>query len=287
MGEEMKCEIYKIGEFCFQLQYPADIRIPDRFQLFQTETGSPEYYYSIICSDKLPQFQKEVIASRCDLCVMQSNEGDDKEIRMIGVKGTPGFYASYQEISENRAEIILRKEEKESLSFDPIFTSLLALERRMIQKNSLILHCSYLRNREQAILFSGPSGIGKSTQAGLWEKYRNAEVLNGDRALLRKSDGKWLACGWPVCGSSEICINENTPIRAIVLLDQNGHNQPRLLSPVQAFTQLYNQITVNRWNKEAQEHAMNLLERIISEIPVFYYPCDISEDAVLHLERAL
>ena len=39
------------------------------------------------------------------------------------------------------------------------------------------------------ILFSGPSGIGKSTQAALWQRYAGAEIVNGDRALVRPDTG--------------------------------------------------------------------------------------------------
>ncbi|WP_370839368.1 hypothetical protein [Intestinibacter bartlettii] len=38
-----------------------------------------------------------------------------------------------------------------------------------------------LIGKDKGILFSAPSGTGKSTQADLWEKYENAEIINGDR----------------------------------------------------------------------------------------------------------
>ena len=51
----------------------------------------------------------------------------------------------------------------------------------MLAKDAMVLHCSVLKVKSGVILFSGPSGIGKSTQAGLWTKYRKARVINGDR----------------------------------------------------------------------------------------------------------
>ena len=79
------------------------------------------------------------------------------------------------------------------------------------------------------ILFSGPSGIGKSTQAGLWTKYRKARVINGDRTLLKKENGRWMSLGWPICGSSEICYNEAYPVKAVIFLgqgnDQSDHSE--------------------------------------------------------------
>lgn len=51
----------------------------------------------------------------------------------------------------------------------------------------LVLHSAYIVTRQgEGILFSGPSGIGKSTQAALWQHYGAAQTVNGDRALVRK-----------------------------------------------------------------------------------------------------
>ena len=73
-------------------------------------------------------------------------------------------------------------------------------------------HGTYLRKVQDLPI------LGKSTQAGLWERYRGAKIVNGDRALLRKINGSWAACGWPVCGSSDICLLGDTPIHAIIML---------------------------------------------------------------------
>ena len=76
---------------------------------------------------------------------------------------------------------------------------LLGLETLLLKYDGLLLHSSFIRWRGEGILFSAPSGTGKSTQADLWVKYEDAEILNGDRAgtsLLRASmDGVRSAAG--------------------------------------------------------------------------------------------
>lgn len=55
----------------------------------------------------------------------------------------------------------------------------------LAERGMLVLHSSYvLRKEGDAILFSGASGIGKSTQAELWREFASARVINGDRALI-------------------------------------------------------------------------------------------------------
>ena len=225
-----------------------------------------------------------ILAKRQDLTVYETPFGEG---RLIGRKGEQDFYACYQEVSEHQAEVFVSFQNIVDLRFDTVFTSLFALERRMIERNSLILHCAYMEYQGKGILFSAPSEIGKSTQASLWEKYRGSHTINGDRALLRKIKGKWTACGWPVCGSSEICSLGDTPIYAIVMLKQGEKNQAVPLSPFQAFAQLYPQITINQWNREFVQKAISGIEDLIAQVPVWQLTCDISEEAVNCLENAL
>ena len=56
---------------------------------------------------------------------------------------------------------------------------------------------------------------------------------------------------------------------------------------MRAFIGLYSQVTINRWNREENEKAMNLLESLIGSVPVYHLGCDISEGAVRCLEDAL
>lgn len=139
----------------------------------------------------------------------------------------------------------------------------------------------------EAILFSAPSETGKSTQAALWEQYRGARVVNGDRSLLMRENGKRYAHGWPICGSSEICHNEGYPIRAIVMLYQAKENVIRKLKGAEAVKKVVSQMMINTWNKEFVIVAMDLVQQLVTEVPVYELGCNISEDAVKCLESVL
>ena len=160
-------------------------------------------------------------------------------------------------------------------------------EHAITRRGGIVLHASFVNAGGRAILFTAPSGTGKSTQADLWETYRGTRTANGDRCLLRREKGIWRAEGWPVCGSSGICHVERHPIRAIVMLSQAPENQIQRLSQGNAFSQVYSQITVNRWAKRSVVQAMDLIEDLTKEIPVYHLACNISEQAVACLERAL
>lgn len=277
-----KC--FQIGDFCFGVQFQDRMPVPGNFLQFETEQGEPEYFYRLNLTDKITKPVGEKIAERSDLSVYQTSAGEN---RLIGLMGVKEPYACYQERSEQTAEVCASISARNILLCDPAFVSLFALERRMIRQESLILHCAYMEHQGKAILFSAPSGTGKSTQAVLWERYRGSHTVNGDRALLKKIDGRWTACGWPVCGSSKECNVINTPVCAIVMLKQGKTNQVERLSLFQAFTLLYSQITINQWNKAFVQQAISEIEDLISQVPVWQLTCDISENAVKCLETAL
>lgn len=281
--------IFQIGDFAFGLCCPAEITPPENFMKFECESDSFEYTYQIKVSNTLPDPEGKLIAQRPDLTVFrcETGQGESLECRLIGVKGNPEYYACYREVSENCAEVTLVGDRIAELHIDPMFTSLLALERRLVKKDSMILHCAYVEYQGEAILFSAPSETGKTTQANLWEKYRGSRTVNGDRSLLGKIDDRWTAQGWPVCGTSEVCNNEAVPIKAVVMLSQAKENRAERLSPGHAFPLLYSQITVNKWNTEDHIHTMDLIEDFLGSVPVLHLGCTISEEAVACLEDVL
>lgn len=276
-------KIFTIGALTFRLRCPDCVPIPENFRKFARE-GAPEYTYDVVVADSLPQLEGRILARREDLIVLTTPTG---EARYIGVKGHPEPYACYREISPTAAQVTLLASRVSSAAVDSGFVSLLALEKRMLEQDSLVLHTAFMVHRGQAILFSAPSGTGKSTQAGLWETYRGSRTVNGDRCLLRRENGSWRAEGWPVCGSSEICHAESHPIRAIVMLSQAPENRIHRLTPGNAFSQVYSQITVNRWAKGSVVRVMDLIEDLTKKIPVYHLACNISQDAVACLEQAL
>lgn len=292
-------KFFQIGAFRFLMESEEEISVPDNFLKFEIEisegilklpakesnvSDSSIYTYRLYLVDELDANIGKVITKRQDLVVFETDGGEG---RMLGINGIPEPYACIKEVSSMETEVSILRNQTYDFSLDTLFTSLFSLERRMIGLNSMILHCAYLNHEDRAILFSAPSGVGKSTQAGLWEKYRGSHTVNGDRARLYKKDDCWTAGSWPVCGSSEICNLEDLPIAAIVMLRQGKVNEVKRLSGMQAFKELFAQITTNRWNGEFVQKVIAQVEDLVRSVPVYCLTCDISEEAVAVLEAAL
>ena len=162
------------------------------------------------------------------------------------------------------------------------------LELLMTRLGVFSLHSSLVRRAEgDAILFTAPSGTGKSTQAGLWEQFAGAETLNGDRSMIRRVDGVWTAFGSPFAGTSGIYRNEHAPIRALVVLRQAPENTIRRLPLAEAFRAIYSESVLPRWHHDAHQRVISLVTEIVSEVPVYLLACTPDERAVTLLRNTL
>lgn len=163
----------------------------------------------------------------------------------------------------------------------------IGLEKLLLAKERLILHASCVETGFGGILFSGPSGIGKSTQGDLWCQTENAVLLNGDRPILGKDGGKWMAYGSPYAGSSHCHINRSTPVRALVMLRQAPDCSIRVLPAAQAFRRIMEQVTTNIWDASFVSAACALVAQFMEDIPVYELSATPDARAVQLLKETL
>lgn len=200
--------------------------------------------------------------------------------------------APYARVTRRPREGMVRCEYRRGmegeLRYSRNLCDLLELETLLLDWGGLLLHASFIRTKGgRGILFSAPSGTGKSTQAALWEQLEGAETLNGDRAgLTRERDG-WQAWGLPYAGSSGVYRNEGAPLAAIVLLRQAPENRVRRVSAPEAFSGLYPEFTIHRWDARFAEQAMDSILALLGEVPVFLLECRPDGGAVAALKAAL
>lgn len=156
----------------------------------------------------------------------------------------------------------------------------------LAERGMLVLHSSYvLRAEGDAILFSGASGIGKSTQAELWREFAAARVINGDRSLVDVDRG--MAHGIFYSGTSGICENHSAPIRAIVLPEQRAENRAFVPTHREAFMRLLNQCSYYPWDAESAALMTELVARLVGRVPIYRLDCRKDEGAVRALENEL
>lgn len=266
--------LYRIGHTEIEITAPLSMKSPRNLEKFRTgQAKRPDdevIHYQVEMTENLDEIKEDLLGKkmgrviyRDNLTVFQTSGG---ECRFINFLGMDWHYAVSSQEGVNQYHVWFVPEVAEMLDQDTVYLAAFSLEKQAIKDHSMILHSAYMCYEDTAVLFSAPSETGKSTQAGLWEKYRGT---------------------WPVCGSSEICNNKSYPVRAIVMLSQAKENRISRLKGLEALRKVMEQITINAWNSEFQIQAMDELEILLKEVPVYHLECDISEDAVRCLEDVL
>ena len=137
------------------------------------------------------------------------------------------------------------------------------------------------------IMFLGPSGIGKTTQAELWKQYADADILNGDMVFVRENEDGFYGYGSPWHGSSPYYMNARVRIRALVVLAQARENSLRKLSGFELMQGIMNQVFLPHWYPEAMDACLNTLDRLLTQAPVYHLACLPDETAVRILQDEL
>ena len=154
-------------------------------------------------------------------------------------------------------------------------------------RNAIEMHSSLVDINGKGIMFLGPSGIGKTTQAELWMKYRKAKIINGDMVFVKQEAERFLGCGSPWHGSSPYCLNKQVPLSALVVLKQSNENSIRCLSGFEMVSSVMNSVFFPTWYEEGHEAVCKTLDTLLNLVPVYELSCRPDEDAVCLTEKAI
>lgn len=169
-----------------------------------------------------------------------------------------------------------------------LFLLLLQVFRIQAVKNHMIqFHSSLINYQGHGLMFLGPSGIGKTTQAELWNQYRNALIINGDIVFVQETEESFLGWGTPWHGSSPYCENTNVPVEALIILKQAQENSIRKLEGFEKVTAVSNSVFYPRWLENGMELCLETLDHLLSKIPVYELSCRPDEEAVELTEKTI
>ena len=159
-------------------------------------------------------------------------------------------------------------------------------ENILLHENKLMLHASYVETPFGGIAFSGPSGIGKSTQGNLWFAHGKGRLINGDKLVLSK-ETEWNGYGSPYAGSSGCYVNDFCKLRTLMFLAQGESCSLRKLDVAESFKRIYAGLTLNRWDADSVEKACNLAYQLAKDIPAYEFVCTPDKKAVEFLIEKL
>lgn len=164
-----------------------------------------------------------------------------------------------------------------------------AFSNRLASLGGLVMHGSAIAFDGKGIVFSAPSGTGKSTHAGLWKQYYGERVvhINDDKPALRFDGGTPEIYGTPWSGKTDINRNISAPLHAIVFLQQAPENRLTPLSVPDAMMHIHRETVRPFYDEALSMKVLETTEKLISSVPVFLLECTISRDAVELVKTAM
>lgn len=283
----MKERYYQFAGIEIAISMPEDRIYEREYRLspFRVPEVTKPHRYQFDLIDSLPEPQGPCIAMQGGYRVYQEGNCRVRYIGSVQKTWKNAYICARHEGKDHR--ILLKASEYPGRIGTHTVLDSLEAEHLIVQNGGVIFHCSYIDRNGKAVLFTAPSETGKSTQAELWNQFRGAQIINGDRAAVRVVDGNVIAEGIPFAGSSQYCENRSLPVEAIVYLGQAPVTTIRKLRGYEAFSRIWEGISVNTWDRKDLELASDTVKYIAETVPVYHMPCTPDEDAVIVLEQEL
>lgn len=151
---------------------------------------------------------------------------------------------------------------------------------RALDYGRLLLHGSAFAFDGEGVLFTAPSGVGKSTHAAFWREVYGDRitVINDDKPLLTVTDGGVLISGTPWDGKHRRSSNVTVPLRSIVLLGRGDQNELRQITPSRAYPYLLGQ-TYRPSDPGRLARTLSLLDGALSQLSLYIMRATLSPDA--------
>lgn len=163
-------------------------------------------------------------------------------------------------------------------------------DRELIRYQGFVLHSSAIAYRNQAVLFSAASGVGKSTHTRLWQKCFGRDavpIINDDRPALRLFGNSFFVYGTPFSGNSDENRNLKVPLHAVVFLEQSEHNVMKKLTAKEALPYFLYNLPQYSKHPERMDTLLTLLDVLLKVTPVYLLSCNTDESAAALAEQTL
>lgn len=168
--------------------------------------------------------------------------------------------------------------------YSPQYLETLAALRKiadfMPEKDCFLMHGAVVAWKNQGYIFTAPSGTGKSTHLALWKKYLGdqAEVINGDKPILKVTEDEVWVYGTPWAGKEQWQVNKKVALKGICFLERGEKNSIQKIDSFSALPFLMRQVYFTDAPQSAGK-TMELLDQMLKIVPLYKMKCDISKEA--------
>ncbi|PKL00663.1 MAG: hypothetical protein CVV56_05060 [Tenericutes bacterium HGW-Tenericutes-1] len=182
------------------------------------------------------------------------------------------------DIDYKAIDILLSPDYKERLPEIEYLTTGIFFFEIAIREGKYPFHASAISYQNEAILFSAPSGVGKSTHASLWQKYlSDVKYLNDDKPLLSFVNNQLIASGTPWSGKTDHTSNLSFPVKAIVFISQSKEPSIQVLNESEKLILLLKNGFRSRDELTASTILSFINQILLSQISIVGYKTNVSK----------
>ena len=174
--------------------------------------------------------------------------------------------------------------EEGTAAFSAAGGELLSLHREVAENmpcfDRLVCHGALIEAEGKGILFTAPSGTGKTTHIRLWKQWGGdrVRIINGDKPILSVEKSGITAWGTPWRGKERMGENASVPLSAIVLLERSGEDRIQKEDPAEYLDRLLQQIYLPE-ERAASDKTYELAEQLFTRVPFYRLFCTMNRAA--------
>lgn len=141
-------------------------------------------------------------------------------------------------------------------------------------KGDILIHASGINSEGKGYIFSGISGKGKSTMAGIW-KENGTEVIHDDRLVIRNNGSLFVFHNTPVYDNE---IPKESMLDRIFLIEHGKENRMERLYGARAISSVISNCIQHNWGETTIATLLASVTKLCNSVPVYrlYFKPDSS-----------
>ena len=155
-----------------------------------------------------------------------------------------------------------------------------AIAEQLPALNGFVFHGAAVEIDGKGVIFTAPSGTGKSTHISLLMKNYpdKVRIINGDKPIIRKVDGEWRVFGTPWAGKEGWKRNASAPLSAIVIVNRSADNKIEAIEPGEHFDHIVSQVYLP-YKGDATLLTFDMLDDISRSVRFYSLYCNMDDSA--------
>ncbi|NTW32561.1 MAG: hypothetical protein HGB12_08060 [Bacteroidetes bacterium] len=134
-----------------------------------------------------------------------------------------------------------------------------------VKFDAIMLHASGVFDNETGRIFSGFSGVGKSTMSAIWQK-TGSKIINDDRLIIRKNNKGYTMHNTPMF---YVDIPKVAPLNSIYLIHHSAENTIKKLNGALAVSRIMAHCIQHGYNNNFIQHHLEFLSHLCNNISVY------------------